>query len=147
MAGVFVVVALAIMALFLTIVWCTCCRGRDRKVPNDEAAGGDGGMSRRPSKMSQLGFAVKRRSGDWKNLSRNSTSALNSAGGEEKSPVDTVTPVFSRRASGPMRFVDQRLDPSSLWNAEHNDGRDSSIHSFRDDRDYSRRVLRVSASS
>ncbi|MCJ1379264.1 hypothetical protein MMC17_002365, partial [Xylographa soralifera] len=140
-AGVFVAVALIIMALFLLVVWCTCFRGRDRNTINSETIIGDGTVSRRTSRMSQLGFAVKRRSGDWRNLSRNSTSGLTSLGVEEKIPINTMTPV-SRRASGPMRVVDQRLDPNSLWNGEHSNGSHASIHSFRDDRDYTRRVLR-----
>ena len=142
-AGVFVAVALIIMALFLVVVWCTCCRGRNRTAINDEAVVADGNVSRRASKMSQLGFTVKRRSGDWRNLSRNSTSALTSGGFDEKPQVDTFTPI-SRRASGPMRIVDQRLDPNSLWIGEHSNGSHVSINSFRDDRDYSRRVLKVS---
>jgi len=141
-AGVFVAVALIIMALFLLIVWCTCCRGRNRDNINDETVVGDGSISRRTSRLSQLGFAVKRRSGDWRNPSRNSTSGLTSPGMEEKSPSDTIVPV-SRRVSGPMRVVDQRLDPNSLWNGEHSNGSHASIHSFRDDRDYTRRVLQV----
>ncbi|MCJ1403506.1 hypothetical protein MMC11_006729 [Xylographa trunciseda] len=141
-AGVFVAVALIIMALFVLVVWCTCCRGRNRNNINDETVVGDGSVSRRASKMSQLGFAVKRRSGDWKNLSRNSTSGLTSPGVDEKSPADTMVPV-SRRVSGPMRVVDQRLDPNSLWNGEHSNGSHASINSFRDDRDYTRRVLQV----
>ena len=136
-AGVFVAVALIILGIFVAVIWCTCCRGRRRTT--DESTAGDGDDGRRPSKMSQLGFSVTRRSGDWKNLSRNST-VVNSA--EEKSPVDTITPV-SQRASGPLRVIDQRLDPNTLWNIEHQNGSHASIGSFRDDQDYSRRMLRV----
>ena len=106
---------------------------------------GDNGVSRRSSRLSTLGFAVKRRSGDWtKDLPSLSTAGLNNGNGNEKSPLDTISPV-SRRTSGHMRIVDQRLDPDTLWNQEHGNGSHVSIRSFRDDRDYSRRMLRVSA--
>ena len=102
-------------------------------------------MSRRSSKLSHLGFSVKRRSSDWNHLPRVATSGLNSGSGNEKSPVDTIEPV-SRRVSGPMRVVDQRLDPDSMWSQEHGNGSHTSLRSFRDDRDYSRRMLRVGSS-
>lgn len=56
----------------------------------------------------------------------------------EKSPADTL----DRRGSYP-RIVDQRLEPAALWNPLHDNGSHISVRSFRDDQDYSRRMLRV----
>ena len=140
--GVFVLVAIIAVALFFGLLWCCCCRGRGNRDDLPLAAHPGDTMSRQSSKLSHLGFTVKRRSTDWNHLPRVSTSGLNSGSGNEKSPVDTITPV-SRRVSGPMRVVDQRLDPETLWSQEHSNGSHTSIRSFRDDRDYSRRMLRV----
>ena len=41
------------------------------------------------------------------------------------------------------RLVDQRLDPGTLWNVENDASSRASVRSLRDDRDYSRRVLKV----
>jgi len=144
--GVFVGVAIAIVALAFLIIWCTCFRRRNKDSITIDSNPGDNGVSRRSSRLSTLGFAVKRQSGDWtKDLPALSTAGLNNGGGNEKSPMDTTSPV-SRRTSGHMRIVDQRLDPDTLWNQEHGNGSHVSIRSFRDDRDYSRRMLRVSTS-
>lgn len=64
------------------------------------------------------------------------------ANGSEKSPADTLSAV-DRRSSYP-RVVDQRLEPTALWNPLHDNGSHVSVRSFRDDQDYSRRMLRVS---
>ena len=64
------------------------------------------------------------------------------ANGSEKSPADTLSAV-ERRSSYP-RVVDQRLEPTALWNPLHDNGSHVSVRSFRDDQDYSRRMLRVS---
>lgn len=107
---------------------------------------GDGAVGRRESMMSQLGFAVKRRSGDWtKDLPTLSTAGLNNGSGNDRSPLDAKS-LASRRTSGHLRIVDQRLDPDTMWDHDATTGSHISIRSFRDDRDYSRRMLRVSAS-
>ena len=62
--------------------------------------------------------------------------------GSERSPNETVTPM-SRRTSYPLRVVDQRLEPAAVWNPIHDNGSHISLRSFRDDQDYSRRMLRV----
>lgn len=68
----------------------------------------------------------------------------NGLSASEKRPGnDSITPT-DRRSSFPMRFVDQRLDPVAVWNPLHSNGSHVSVSSFRDDRDYSRRMLRVS---
>ena len=67
------------------------------------------------------------------------TSGLGTGNGSEKSPADTL----ERRSSYP-RIVDQRLEPTALWNPIHDNGSHVSVRSFRDDQDYSRRMLRVS---
>lgn len=69
----------------------------------------------------------------------------NNGNGSEKSPADTLSAV-DRRSSYP-RVVDQRLEPTALWNPLHDNGSHVSVRSFRDDQDYSRRMLRVSALS
>ena len=66
------------------------------------------------------------------------TSGLGTGNGSEQSPADTL----DRRNSYP-RVVDQRLEPTALWNPIHDNGSHVSVRSFRDDQDYSRRMLRV----
>lgn len=70
------------------------------------------------------------------------TSGWGPSNGSEKSPADTLSAV-DRRSSYP-RVVDQRLEPTALWNPLHDNGSHVSVRSFRDDQDYSRRMLRVS---
>lgn len=136
--------ALIIVILVFGLIWCTCCRRRNKNSIPIGSNPGDHGASRRSSRMSQFGFAVQRRSGNWtKDLPTLSTAGLNNGSGNEKSPLDTTSPV-SRRTSGHMRIVDQRLDPDRLWAQENGNGSHISIRSFRDDQDYSRRMLRVS---
>ena len=64
---------------------------------------------------------------------------------KDDTAVDTVGLMDRRRSSNPMRIVDQRLNPTAVWNPLHDNGSHASIGSFRDDQDYSRRMLRVSA--
>ena len=79
-----------------------------------------------------------------RNLPQIHTNGL--SGGEKRPGNDSTTPT-DRRSSFPMRFVDQRLDPVAVWNPLHSNGSHVSVSSFRDDRDYSRRMLRVSHAS
>ena len=60
-------------------------------------------------------------------------------GSHENTPAN-----LSRRTSIPM-VHDQRLNPAALWSPVHDNGSHASIASFRDDQDYSRPVLHVSA--
>ena len=69
------------------------------------------------------------------------TSGWGPGNSTDKSPADTLN--ADRRSSYP-RVVDQRLEPTALWNPLHDNGSHVSVRSFRDDQDYSRRMLRVS---
>lgn len=73
------------------------------------------------------------------------TNGWGPGGSAEKSPTDTPTLVDRRRSYGPTRVIDQRLEPTALWNPLHDNGSHISVRSFRDDQDYSRRMLRVSS--
>ena len=86
--------------------------------------------------MSQMGLlgSQKGRNGDLPKLE----TSWGPGNGAEKSPADTL----DRRSSYP-RIVDQRLEPAAVWNPLHDNGSHVSIRSFRDDQDYSRRMLRV----
>ena len=133
-AGVFTGVALAVVLLAAFGIWFCCRRRRDTNGREPESENRAG----RRSRMGGLPFAVKRRSGDWAGLTPLSTQGLAGGTANEKSPGDTISPA-SRRASYPMRIVDQRLDPGAWYpNGSH-----TSLASFRDDYDYSRRVLHV----
>lgn len=55
-------------------------------------------------------------------------------------PMATTT---ADKRSSRARIVDQRLDPRAIWSSEFDNMSRSSIPSLQDDRDYSRRVLRL----
>ena len=67
------------------------------------------------------------------------TSSWGPGNGAEKSPAGTL----DKRNSYP-HITDQRLEPTAVWNPLHDNGSHVSVRSFRDDQDYSRRMLRVS---
>jgi hypothetical protein len=52
-----------------------------------------------------------------------------------------ISPVDRRNSQA--RIIDQRLDPTTLWNPTFDNSDRVSIRSLQDDQDYSRRVLRV----
>lgn len=58
--------------------------------------------------------------------------------GANNSPTGMT--VTNKRRSNPL-IVDQRLDPGTLW--LNDNGSKASLGSLRDDRDYSRRVLKL----
>lgn len=136
-AGVFTVVGLTVAALIGLAVWALLRRRRHAdSIPVGSVAGGDT-PQRRPSRLSQMGLVG--------NTTRSSVHGIQTAGLETGSHGETaeITPV-SQRASYP-RIVDQRLDPDSLWEPlRHYSGSHTSLHSLQDNRDYSRRMFRVS---
>ena len=141
-AGVFVVVALAILALAGFLIWFFLRRRKHAEaIPVASVAGADT-PQRQPSKLSQMGLlgGSARQKGE-KVVPGIQTSGWGSDNNVEKSPTDT-TPI-DRRSSYP-RIVDQRLDPVALWNPLHDNGSHVSIRSLQDNQDYSRRMLRVS---
>ncbi len=70
------------------------------------------------------------------------TSGWEPGNSTEKSPADTLN---ADHRSSYAKANDNRLEPTALWNPLHNNGSHNSIQSFRDDQDYSRRMLRVSS--
>lgn len=105
---------------------------------------GDNTPQRRPSRLSQMGLVSgNHRPNNGRVVPGIQTSGWGPGTGAERSPTDTTTPL-DRRTSYP-RVVDQRLDPVALWNPLHDNGSHVSVRSFRDDQDYSRRMLRVSS--
>ncbi|KAI4124720.1 MAG: hypothetical protein LQ347_005624 [Umbilicaria vellea] len=140
-AGLFVGVAL-IFFIAAALAILLCLRRRRNRVaagagPN---AGGGETPQRRPSRLSEMAL-VGRKTGE-KSLPSIRTSGWGPSIGGEKSPDDTITPADGRRSSFPL-IVDQRLDPITVWNPIHANGSHVSVRSFRDDQDYSRRMLRV----
>ena len=138
-AGVFSLVGVAIAALIGLAVWAVYRRRRHAgSVPVGSVAGGDT-PQRRPSRLSEMILAG--------GTTRSSIHGIQTAGlesgdyGETTADITPVTP----RASYPC-IVDQRLNPDdSLWEPlrRHN-GSHASLHSLQDNRDYSRRMFRVS---
>ncbi|MCJ1301779.1 hypothetical protein MMC08_004580 [Hypocenomyce scalaris] len=139
--GLFIGIALIILIAAGLAIWL-CVRRRRR---NGEAAtiasnAGNETPQRRPSRLSQMGL-LGRTAGE-KSLPAIQTSGWGPGISGDKSPDDTITPADGRRGSYP-RIVDQRLDPVTVWNPLHDNGSHVSVRSFRDDQDYSRRMLRV----
>ena len=138
-AGVFSLVGVAVAALIGLAVWAVYRRRRHAdSVPVGSVAGGDT-PQRRPSRLSEMILAG--------GTTRSSVHGIQTAGlesgdhGETTADITPVTP----RASYPC-IVDQRLNPDdSLWEPlrRHN-GSHASLHSLQDNRDYSRRMFRVS---
>ena len=140
-AGVSTAIVLVVILAVAFALWFFY-RRRTRNQPNDSESANTR-SSRRASRLSQLPFAVRRRSGDWGGLPRLSTQGLAGGSGNEKSAGETITPM-SRRTSYPLRVVDQRLDPGAWYPSAMDNGSHASLNSFRDDYDYTRRVLHVS---
>ncbi|KAL8792481.1 MAG: hypothetical protein Q9195_004937 [Heterodermia aff. obscurata] len=137
-AGVFSLVGVAVAALIGLAIWAVYRRRRHSdSVPVGSVAGGDT-PQRRPSRLSEMILAG--------GTTRSSMHGLQTAGlesgdhGETTADITPVTP----RASYPT-IVDQRLNPDdSLWEPlrRHN-GSHASLHSLQDNRDYSRRMFRI----
>ena len=135
-------VALIFLIAAALAIWLFLRRRRNRGAAAVEPKSGSETPQRRPSRLSQMGL-VGRTTGE-KSLPSIRTSGWGPSIGGEKSPDDTITPADGRRSSFP-RVVDQRLDPVTVWNPIHANGSHVSVRSFRDDQDYSRRMLRVSS--
>ncbi len=146
-AGTFVAVAIVLLLLIAGAIWFFLRRHRRRR---PEAAilpstADSSTPQRRPSRLSQMGLvgaAGTQRTGPTIPTIQTSGWGPSNGNGSEKSPADTLSAV-DRRSSYP-RVVDQRLEPTALWNPLHDNGSHVSVRSFRDDQDYSRRMLRVS---
>ena len=143
-AGTFVAVAVIALVLIALLVWALLRRRKQQEpYPGASAAPSGGTPQRRPSRLSQMGLlgSSRRSTNGDKMMGGIQTSGLGTANSEEKSPTGSLP--LDRRYSN-SRMVDQRLEPTSIWNPLHdNEGR-VSMASLRDDQDYSRRVLRVS---
>ncbi|KAG8525694.1 uncharacterized protein KY384_000454 [Bacidia gigantensis] len=141
-AGTFVAVALIIVAALICLLFLLLRRRRrqqqQEKLPS---TAGSGTPQRRPSRMSQMGLIAAAGSGSQREKREPPTIQTTGWGpgnSAERSPADTL----DKRSSYP-RFVDQRLEPTAVWNPLHDNGSHVSIRSFRDDQDYSRRMLRI----
>lgn len=135
---------LAMMFLLMAAAIITFCYKRRRPADVTVVTSNTGGFTpqRRPSRLSQMGLVTGHSRAGARVVPGIQTSGLGQGSGTEKSPTDINTPM-DRRTSYP-RVVDQRLDPVALWNPLHDNGSHVSVRSFRDDQDYSRRMLRVS---
>ncbi|KAI4197597.1 MAG: hypothetical protein LQ350_005831 [Teloschistes chrysophthalmus] len=140
-AGLFVGVGLIICALAGALIWFYLRWKRNAETETIASTGGGGTPQRRQSKLSTMGLlGGTRKSNMRKSVPPIQTGGWGPGNSHEKSPSDT--PIDYRRTSYP-RVVDQRLDPMALWNPLQDNGSHVSIQSFRDDQDYSRRMLRV----
>ncbi|KAL9045250.1 MAG: hypothetical protein Q9214_001679 [Letrouitia sp. 1 TL-2023] len=138
-AGLFAGVGIIIVLMAAAAIWLYM---RRRKPSNETqtlaSTTGGGTPQRHHSKLSQMGL-LGRPSGR-RSVPRIDTSYSGADTGGEKTPNET--PIDYNRYSYP-RIVDQRLEPTALWNPLNEDGSGVSVRSFRDDQDYSRRFLRV----
>ncbi|KAL8698120.1 MAG: hypothetical protein Q9201_006745 [Fulgogasparrea decipioides] len=140
-AGLFVGVALIICLIAAALICFFLRRKRDSEAETLASIAGGETPQRRQSKLSTMGLlGGTRRSNKRKSVPAIQTSGWGPGNGTEKSPSDT--PIDYHRASYP-RVVDQRLEPTALWNPLQDNGSHVSIQSFRDDQDYSRRMLRI----
>ncbi|KAL8696661.1 MAG: hypothetical protein Q9224_002682 [Gallowayella concinna] len=143
-AGLFVGVAFIICLIAAALIWFFLRRKHQRSAEVETLASTAGvdTPQRRQSKMSTMGLlGGTKRSDKRRSVPMIQTSGWGPGNSTEKSPSDT--PIDYRRTSYP-RMVDQRLEPAALWNPLQDNGSHVSIQSFRDDQDYSRRMLRVS---
>ncbi|MCJ1428378.1 hypothetical protein MMC29_006287 [Sticta canariensis] len=142
-AGLFVGVVLILFIIALLIIRGVLARRRRKAEAIAITSNtGDNTPQRRPSRLSQMGLVSgNQRPSGGRVVPGIQTSGWGPGNGAERSPTDTTTPL-DRRTSYP-RVVDQRLDPVALWNPLHDNGSHISVRSFRDDQDYSRRMLRV----
>jgi len=141
--GLFVGLALIILlvaagALFL------CWRRRrwdDQMLPPMAETGGSTPLPHSRSRsISELGLMESGTPGEKGILPRIATGMWDMSGGSGGSPTGSP----SNKRNSAARIVDQRLDPGAVWSPEHDNSSRISVRSLRDDRDYSRRVLRVS---
>ncbi|KAF6239820.1 hypothetical protein HO173_002366 [Letharia columbiana] len=147
-AGTFVAVSIVLLLLIAGVIWFFLRRSR-RRQPEPAAISSVAGSStpqRRPSRLSQMGLVgaggpQREKTGPTIPVIQTSGWGPSNRDGSEKSPADTLSAV-ERRSSYP-RVVDQRLEPTALWNPLHDNGSHVSVRSFRDDQDYSRRMLRI----
>ncbi len=140
-AGLFIGIAVIICLLAAALIWFFIRRKRNVEAEAIASTAGGETPQRRQSKMSTIGLlGGTRRTNKRRSVPKIQTSGWGPGNSMEKSPVDT--PVDYRRTSYP-RVVDQRLEPAALWNPLQDNGSHVSIQSFRDDQDYSRRMLRV----
>lgn len=138
-AGTFVPVAIILFLLLAAGIWFCLRRRRQAEVNPVLSTAGGNTPQRRPSRLSQMGLIGG--AGRERTVPSIQTSGWGPGNSAEKSPADTLT--GNRRNSYPP-VVDQRLEPTALWNPIHDNGSHVSVRSFRDDQDYSRRMLRVS---
>ncbi|KAI4172333.1 MAG: hypothetical protein LQ343_003591 [Gyalolechia ehrenbergii] len=139
-AGLFVGVGLIICLAAAALIWFCLRRKRDAEAETIASTTGGETPQRRQSKLSTIGLLGGTRRSNRKSVPKIQTSGWGAGNSTEKSPTDT--PIDYRRTSYP-RIVDQRLEPAALWNPLQDNGSHVSIQSFRDDQDYSRRMLRV----
>ena len=137
-AGVFVSVAIVVAAsigLGLFLLW----RRRQSHRQRAGEASTAGGSTPRPQSrsMSQLGLMNEVRQPNG--VPQITTGLWGTAGSAGESPSTE-----SERRLSRAKAVDQRLDPHSLWNPLNDNSSRVSVRSLQDDRDYSRRVLKVS---
>lgn len=141
-AGLFVGVGLIICLIAAALIWLFLRRKRDAEAETIASTVGGETPQRRQSKLSTMGLlGGTRRLNNRKSVPTIQTSGWGPGNNStEKSPSET--PIDYHRTSYP-RIVDQRLEPTALWNPLQDNGSHVSVQSFRDDQDYSRRMLRV----
>ena len=147
---VFIIIPSAVIAAVCLTIYCLQKRKNQRRQAQEgsNTSGANGkSLGQRLSGFS-FGNVTKSRGPESLNQDKSSEHLPFSEGrvglSKDNTAVDTVGLMDRRRSSNPMRIVDQRLNPTALWNPLHDNGSHASIGSFRDDQDYSRRMLRVS---
>jgi cell wall integrity and stress response component len=142
-AGLFVGLAMIILLVAAgAIFFCWRRRHRnDKMLPPMADTNGSTPIRSRSRSMSELGLMDGVSQGEKQTLPHITTGMWNMSGGSGGSPTG-LSPTNKRNSAA--RIVDQRLDPGAVWSPEHDNSSRISVRSLQDDRDYSRRVLRVS---
>ena len=136
-AGLFVGLAVIILVTAGLLLFF-CWRRRQSHAQLAGEGSTAGGSTPRPQSrsMSQLGLMNEVRQPNG--VPQITTGMWGTAGPAADSPT-----AESERRNSRAKVVDQRLDPQSLWNPLHDNSSRISVRSLQDDRDYSRRVLKV----
>ncbi|KAI9885177.1 MAG: hypothetical protein M1823_003016 [Watsoniomyces obsoletus] len=139
-AGLFVGLALLVLTVagaFLFVWWRRQRRRQSMMGAMQASSGRPTPLGQRS--LSEFGLLSDHRTpmGE-KGLTPLSTGTWARGGGAGHSPT---SPLDRRNSQG--RIVDQRLDPAVLWSPDLETSSRASLRSFRDDQDYSRRVLKL----
>jgi hypothetical protein len=142
-AGTFTGVAIAIVLLFLLVFFIARRFSRRAKRPgsvSDVLINDSNPPGRPPGWVSRYLPPIV-----TKNLGTGHPEVSEKSPDSDSRTPATLHPLASRRASGLLSVQDERLDPIAVMSQQN--GSQASFTSFKDNKDYSRRMLKVSKPS